>query len=117
MVKLGTQVTVTVTLAVATPDPFATVQIWVGAAGWVSTVTAYAPVTAVLKVKEPLAGIVRLSPPLSCKTKPVPVRPETVTPMVAFTAAVVQATATLVTLAEAVPVPPVTTQFCAGPVG
>ena len=37
---------------------------------------------AVAKVKLPLAVMVRLSPPLSCKTKPVPVRPVIVPPMV-----------------------------------
>jgi hypothetical protein len=37
---------------------------------------------AVLKVKGPLAVIDRLSPELSCKTSPLPVRPVTVPPMV-----------------------------------
>ena len=36
----------------------------------------------VAKVKAPLAEIGRLSPPLSRSTRPVPVRPETVPPMV-----------------------------------
>src|ERR1700691_1639039 len=61
--------------------------------------------------------MVRLSPPLSWRTKPDPERPETVTPTVALTAALVQAMATVVTFAVAVPLPPVTAQLCGGFVG
>lgn len=78
-VKLATQATVAlVTSADAVPDPFVTVHSCGGAVGWVRTVMAYAPVTLLANVKGPFAVTVRLSPPLSCNTKPVPERPETV---------------------------------------
>jgi hypothetical protein len=75
-----------VTFAVALPEPFVTVQLCTGLIGCVSTVTAYVLVTAVAKVKVPFAAIVRLSPPLSCRTIPVPRRPTTVPPMVSVPA-------------------------------
>jgi hypothetical protein len=73
-----------VTFAVAEPLPFATVQVCEGVVGWVRMVTSkgLALAIAVAKVKAPFALIVSLSPPLSCKTRPVPVRPATVPPMV-----------------------------------
>src|SRR4029077_12461186 len=52
-----------------------------------------------------------------CNTNPEPVRPVTEPAIFALTAAVVQATATEVTLAEAVPLPLVTTQLCDGLLG
>ena len=59
---------------------------------------------------------VRLSPALSCSTRPLAVRPLMVPPTV--TAPVTQVILTLVTLAAAtVPEPPVTVQVCAGLVG
>jgi hypothetical protein len=83
------QVTATeVTFAVAVPVPPATVHVCDGLLGWVPTVTAYAPpfATAVWKVNEtdvPVPGVmVSLSVPLSIKTKPVPVKPVTVPPIV-----------------------------------
>src|SRR5215469_3694193 len=77
------QVTCTLlTLAVAVPEPFVTVQVCAGLLGCVDTVTAYAPLTAVVKVNGPFPLIVRLSEPLSCKTNPVPARPVTVPPTV-----------------------------------
>jgi len=110
-------------LTVAVPLPFATVQIWLGLEGCVSTVTAYAsvgPITGVLNTKGPFVVIVRLSPPLFCKiTLELAARPDTLPPIVAVTGFVVHATATVVTFAVAVPAPvlPVTAQVCAGLVG
>ena len=110
------QVTATeVTLAPeALPVPAATRQSWFGPLGWVETVTAYAPVPAIevgnVKLVA-LAATTRLSPPLFCRTRPVPASPETVPPTVTLAAAVVvQETATLVTLALAVPLPLETVQ-------
>jgi hypothetical protein len=69
--------------------------------------------SAVANVKAPFAETVRLSPPLSCSTSPVPVRPVTVPPIVTpEPALVVQVTATLVTFALAVPLPLATVQVC-----
>src|SRR6266480_2586626 len=55
--------------------------------------------------------MVRQSVPF-CKTRPVPERPATVTPMA--TVPVLQVIWTLVTLADAVPLPPETVQVCVG---
>src|SRR5437870_4406051 len=55
--------------------------------------------------------MVRKSVPF-CRTRPVPERPATVTPMA--TVPVLQVIWTLVTLAEAVPLPPETVQVCVG---
>src|SRR5437762_5445131 len=60
-------------------------------------------------VVEPV--MVRKSVPF-CKTRPVPERPATVTPMA--TVPVLQVIWTLVTLADAVPLPPETVQVCVG---
>ena len=57
----------------------------------------------------------RLSPPLSSSTSPVPLRPVTVPPIVTVPAVFAQDTATLVTFALTVPVPLATVQVC--PVG
>src|SRR6266404_1116627 len=87
MVKTGAQTTCTVvTFAVAVPVPLATLQVWVGLEGWVLIMTLYVPPLAieVLKVKAtvpvPVTG--RSSPPLSCRTRPLPLRPSTLPPMV-----------------------------------
>ena len=64
------------------PVPFATVHVWVGLAGWVSTVTAYAAPLATggkAKLVAPLA-IGRLPAPFSWSTRPEPARPVTVPP-------------------------------------
>ena len=61
------------------------------------------------------AAMVRLLVPLSCRTKPVPVRPEMVPPMVYVV--VEHVTATLVTFPVAVPLPFATEQVCVGFVG
>jgi hypothetical protein len=45
---------------------------------------------AVANVKAPLEMMVRLSTPLSCNTRPVPERPDTVPPMVYVVGAVVE---------------------------
>ena len=83
--------------------------------------TAYAsvgPVTGVLKVNGPFVVRVRLSPPLSCRiTLELAANPVMLPPIVAVAALVVHATVTEVTLAEAVPVPLVTVQVCAGLLG
>jgi hypothetical protein len=77
------QVTCTLlTLAVAVPEPFVTVQVCAGLLGCADTVTLYAPLTAVLNVNGPFPLIVRLSEPLSWSTNPVPVSPVTVPPIV-----------------------------------
>src|SRR5215469_49611 len=77
------QVTCTLlTLAVAVPVPFVTVQFCAGLLGCVDTVTLYPPLTAVTNVKGPLPLIVRVSEPLFCSTNPVPVSPVTVPPIV-----------------------------------
>src|SRR5713226_7951711 len=70
---------------------------------------------AVANVKEPLVATARLSPPLFWRTSPVPDRPTAFPPTEAVP--VVQVTCTVVTFAEAVPLPLVTVQVCAGPVG
>ena len=75
-----TQLTVIlVILEVATvPDPLVTVHTSAGADGWVSTVAAYGfPLCkAVGKVNVvALAGTVKLSPALSCSTRPLEVSP------------------------------------------
>src|SRR3569623_2046695 len=68
-----------VTLAEPTvPAPLVTTQVWLGDDGWVGTVTAKALPLASGFAKAKVvafAGTVRLSPPLSCSTRPVPVRP------------------------------------------
>jgi hypothetical protein len=69
-----------------------------------------------LKLKVPFAEIGRLSPPLSCRTRPTPDKPTTVPPIEAFPP-VKQVIWMLVTLAVAVPLPLVTVQVCAGLVG
>src|SRR5215468_11159248 len=63
------------------PVPFATEHVWPD--GLFFTVTLYAEPAGrgVAKVKVPLAEVVRLSPPLSCRTT-VPLSPETVPPTV-----------------------------------
>ena len=60
----------------------------------------------------PGALIVRLSPALSCRTRPEPVKPVTVPPIEAVPT--VQVIATAVTLAVAVPVPPDIVHVCVG---
>src|ERR1035437_5839093 len=62
------------TLAIAVPLPLVTVQVCVGDFGWVAIVTLYVvPMAmAVLKVNGLLVKIVRASPPLFCRTRPVP---------------------------------------------
>ncbi len=110
------QTTATLLIFAAATVPVAdvTVHDWFGAVGCVPTVTAYAPppVTAVAKVNAPFAATGRLSPPLSCRTRPVPASPETVPPTVAL--AVEHVTVTFVTLALAVPVPFVTAHVWTG---
>src|SRR6516165_7953997 len=77
------QVTCTLlTLAVAVPEPFVTVQVCAGLLGCVETATLYVPLTAVVKVNDPFPLIARLSVPLSVSTNPVPVSPLTVPPIV-----------------------------------
>jgi hypothetical protein len=70
--------------------------------------------TAGVNVKGPLAGTGKSEAPLFCSTTLVlAARPLTVPPIVTVPAGfVAQATATLVTFADAVPVPPVTVQVC-----
>ena len=53
--------------------PLATVQVCAGLEGCVKMVTTYGwpPVTLVLNVKVPFPVTVRLSPPLSCRVRPV----------------------------------------------
>src|ERR1700687_768124 len=105
------------TLAFAVPLPLVTVQVCAGLVGWTLTLTPYAlPIgSAVLNVKGPATGTVRLSPPLSCRVKPVPSKPTTWPPMEAVS--VEHVIATFVTLALAVPAPLETVQVCTGPVG
>jgi hypothetical protein len=81
MLNFAAQLILTfVTLAVAVPEPFVTVQICVGFVGCVCTVTLYAPVTAVLNVNGtvPVPLIDRVSFELSAMTNPDPVSPVTV---------------------------------------
>ena len=108
-----------VTLAVANPEPLVMLQICVGLVGCVSTVTLYEPpkVNGVWNVNwtVPVPVTVKLSPPLFCNANPAPLRPVTVPPIV--TVAVAQVTATEVTFAVAVPVPPATVQVCDGLLG
>src|SRR5580693_6438101 len=73
-----------VTLVVAVPVPKLTVQVWLGPAGCPKTVTLKGPLsgTRVGNVNTPFLVIGKLSPPLSCKIKPVPpANPETEPPM------------------------------------
>src|SRR5215471_18557327 len=108
-----------VTLAVATPVPKLTVQVWLGPEGWVKTVTLYAPFTGtrVGNVNVPFFVIARLSPPLFCRTKPVPpAYPDTEPPIESVPSEQVTCTLTA-TPAVAVPLPLVTVQVCAGVVG
>ena len=107
-----------VTFPVAVPLPLATEQVCTGFVGCVKTVTMYAPPLGicVLKVNDVApAAMVRLLVPLSCRTRPVPVRPEIVPPMVYVV--VLQVTATFVTFPVAVPLPFVTEQVWVGFVG
>src|SRR3954467_13905319 len=100
------------------PLPSATVQVWAGDDGWVSTVTLYmAPLgTGVANVNGPSAATAKLSPRLLCKTNPLPMRPVTLPPTAYV--CVAQTTMTVVTLPVAtVPEPWLTEQICAGPVG
>ena len=64
------------------PLPAATVQVWAGDDGCVSTVTLYMPplATGVANVNGPSAAIAKLSPRLSCNTNPLPARPATLPP-------------------------------------
>ncbi len=73
-----------VMFALAVPPPPVTTQFCKGAEGCARTVTLYvAPLAMdVAKVKLPFAPTGRLSPLLSCKTSPVPERPDTVPPIV-----------------------------------
>src|SRR5271165_6696298 len=117
-----TETLVTFAVAVPLPVPCATWHVWPGLVGFAKTVTLYiVPVgTRSLKVKAwlPFAALMgscsRIVPSASCRIKPLPVTPVTVPPIVK---ASTQETATLVTLAVAVPLPPVTVQVCAGFVG
>ena len=81
---LNVQATATlVTLALAVPLPFVTVQVWPGWRLREDRDAVGAPLAiAVVNVKLPSALTARLLPPLSCKTSPVPESPETVPPMV-----------------------------------
>ncbi len=101
--------------AVTVPLPLVTVQVWPDAC--VRTVTAYAEPLAigVLKPVVPSAETVRLSPPLSCRTRLVlAARPDTVAPTLYVL--LEQLTATVLTAAAAtVPPPLATVQVC--PVG
>jgi hypothetical protein len=84
-VKGGAQLTCTlVTFAFAVPPPLAAVHVCAGLEGWVRMVTLYVlpAVTAVEKLKLPFPLIAKLSPPLFSNTKPVPVSPDTVPPIV-----------------------------------
>src|SRR3569623_1029394 len=103
-----------VMLAFATvPVPLVTTQVWLGAVGWVATVTAYVePASSgVGKANMPSAVTVWFSLPL-CKTTG-PRRPVIWPPTVNLSAG--QLMTTLVTgEAPMVPVPPLTTQVCAG---
>src|SRR5260370_37967970 len=106
------------TLPATVPLPLVTVHVCVGELGWVRTVTREVlPLgTGVLKLKVPFPVTARLSPPLSCKVSPTPSRPTTLPPMEPLPP-VKQLTWMPVTLALAVPLPPVTVQVCAGLVG
>src|SRR5713101_4806442 len=105
------------TFAEAVPVPLVTVQVCAGLVGCVLTVARYVAPRgmAVLNVKGPLTATERLSPPLFCRTSPVPSRPTTFPPM--ETVPVEHVIATFVTLAVAVPAPLETVQVCTGPVG
>src|SRR3569623_767198 len=101
------------------PMPPLTTQFWAGDAGWVSTVTAKAlPLASgFANVKlEAYAGMVRLSPPLFCTTRPVPVRPLTVPPTVKVFGTHVIATSVM-PADVTVPAPASTVQSCDGEVG
>src|SRR5580692_6406380 len=73
-----------VTLAVAVPLPFVTVQVSAGLDGCVSTVTLYgAPLLiGAVNVNLPFALMGKLLPLLSCSTRPVPESPLTLPPIV-----------------------------------
>src|ERR1700722_12929081 len=110
------------TLAFAVPLPSATLQTCAGFVGCVRTVTLYIvpAASAVANVNPPLAPTLKLSPPLSCSTNPLPARLTTVPPIVKFPPGPeppAHATCTVDTLPEAVPLPPVTVQVCTGFVG
>src|ERR1700736_1601793 len=103
--------------AVDVPLPLVTVHVCAGPLGWVETVTLYGcpygiAVLNCVVVLVPLTG--RNSVPF-CSTRPVPERPETVTPIAWVP--VVHVTATFVTLAVTVPLPPDTVHVCGGVVG
>ncbi len=66
-------------------------------------------------MNEPLASTDRLSPPLFCRTRPLPARPLTVPPIVKRSVA--QVICTLVTFPLAVPVPNSTLQVWLGTAG
>src|SRR5215475_14007398 len=102
-----------VTLALPTvPELWPTVQVWLP--GCVPMLTAYADpsATAVANVKAPLLLTVNASPPLSSKMTELPaLSPDTLPPIECVIAAVaLQATDTLLTLAETVPLPWLTLQ-------
>src|SRR2546430_17581268 len=80
-------------------------------------VTAYAPPLGIklANLNVPFAEMVRLSPPLSCSTSPVPANPETEPPTESVPTE--QVTTILPTLAVTVPDPLPTVQTCAGRLG
>src|SRR5271154_7130553 len=91
------------------PEPIVTVQYW--ALGCVRIVTVYVdpPRSPLAKVNAPSVVRGRLSPPLSCRTRPEPVSPDTLPPTV--NGGFVHVTDTLVMSAlMTVPLPFVTTQ-------
>src|ERR1700676_4264787 len=102
------------TLAAAVPVPLVTVRVCVGDVGWVRTVTMEGKprATAVLKVNGLLVAIARSSPPLFCRTRPIPSSPTTLPPMERVP--VEQVIWTLETLAVAVPAGLATVQVCGG---
>src|SRR5579863_10542651 len=99
------------------PVPLVTAQFWAGELGAVATVTAYGlPLaTPVAKVKVPFALTDRLSPPLSFRTSPVPLRPDAV-PLTVYLL-FKQLTASVIGPPAMVPAGEVTVQVCQGFVG
>src|ERR1700683_500030 len=96
------------------PAPWVITQFWYGLIGGLHTDTLYSvPLgSAVAKANEPSAAMVRLSPPLSCSTRPEPTTPVAYPPIVS--SALVLALHTTFTLTTSavptVPLPFVTTQ-------
>src|SRR5450755_2176814 len=105
--------TTTLALPITPGPPLVTVQVWLGLVGCCATTMSYAEPLVSERLKSlPLSDMALL---LFCRTMPVPSKPVIVPLRVKL--CVTQLTATLLTLAIAVPEPLLTVQSCVGALG